>query len=117
MFFIVRFTLNRIIQIREKNRLKEQAAQKKPSSKEEKSQSIVRCAECGIHLPQSEAYYDGKDTFCSEGHMQLFQENARNTHPPSTQDDTNETEIKTPKDQQKTGHSDDWIPVFKSRFM
>ena len=90
VFFIVRFTLNRIIQIREQNRQKDQLKQTRTNSlKEEEPQSIVRCAECGIHLPQSEAYYDGKDTFCSEGHMQTFHEKSRN------------------KTQQKTGHSDD----------
>jgi len=81
VFFIVRFTLNRIIQIREQNREKERAGKKRQDfsdqANEPEPQAMVRCAECGIHLPQSEAYYDGKDTFCSEGHMQQFHEHVK----------------------------------------
>jgi len=95
VFFIVRFTLNRIIQIREQNRQKEQLNQKKQASsnRTEDTQAIVRCAECGIHLPQSEAYYDGKDTFCSEGHMQVFHEKSQNSqHQKNEETDTKKTE-------------------------
>lgn len=81
VFFIVRFTLNRIIQIREQNREQERVGknqQTKSNAKpDNQTQAIVRCAECGIHLPQSEAFYDGKDTFCSEGHMQQFHEKSK----------------------------------------
>ncbi|MBN2865440.1 MAG: hypothetical protein JXK16_05480 [Thiotrichales bacterium] len=75
VFFIVRFTLNRIIQIREQNREKERVGKNQQASNQKQdseTQAMVRCAECGVHLPQSEAYFDGKDTFCSEGHMQQF---------------------------------------------
>lgn len=71
VFLILKFTLNRVIEIRQRNR----EATQKPESKNPSDvdpQSMVRCAECGIHLPQSEAFYDGKDTFCSEGHMRDF---------------------------------------------
>ncbi len=71
VFLILKFTLNRVIEIRQRNREAEQKTdEKKPSDSD--PQSMVRCAECGIHLPQSEAFYDGKDTFCSEGHMRDF---------------------------------------------
>lgn len=72
VFFIVRFTLNRVIQIREQNREKARIAQNQQAPSKSEPQAIVRCAQCGVHLPQSEAFYDGKDTFCSEGHMQDF---------------------------------------------
>ena len=76
VFFIVRFTLNRIIQIREQNREQERVGKnqrtKSTTKDNPESQAMIRCAECGVHLPQSEAFYDGKDTFCSEGHMQQF---------------------------------------------
>jgi len=70
VYFIARFTLNRIIEIREKQR--QEALKKETPEQEEQPQEMVRCAQCGVHLPQAEAYYDGKDTFCSEGHMNQY---------------------------------------------
>jgi len=73
VFLIIRFTLNRIIEIRAKNApLKQDSL---TTEEQNKSEAMVQCALCGVHLPQSIAYFDGKDTFCSEGHMQEFQEN------------------------------------------
>lgn len=74
IFLIIRFTLNRIIEIRDKQRAEEikQQQQQNPTTDEDAHQEMVRCAFCGVHLPQSEAYYDGKDTFCSEGHMHEY---------------------------------------------
>ncbi|NPA71403.1 MAG: hypothetical protein GXO35_01115 [Gammaproteobacteria bacterium] len=69
VFFIVRFVLNRIIEIRE---AQNSAAEQDHSETTPLTEDMVRCAECGVHLPQSEAYYDGQDTFCSEGHMRAF---------------------------------------------
>ncbi|MCF6345476.1 MAG: hypothetical protein L3J00_03290 [Thiomicrorhabdus sp.] len=68
VFLIIRFTLNRIIEIRSKN----QSTEDTPIDSNATSESMVQCALCGVHLPQSNAYYDGNDTFCSEGHMQDF---------------------------------------------
>jgi uncharacterized protein len=78
VFFIIRFTLNKVIQIRDHN--KKLATD---SSEGKTAEAMVRCALCGVHLPQSDAYYDGKDTFCSEGHMNEFH-NEKSTH--STED-------------------------------
>lgn len=72
VFLIVRFTLNRVIEIREKQKQQELKQQEQQNTEKPQSQDMVRCAHCGVHVPQSEAYYDGKDTFCSEGHMQAF---------------------------------------------
>ncbi len=72
VFLIIRFTLNRIIEIRAKNAPVKQEESETPSLKE--SEAMVQCALCSVHLPQSIAYFDGKDTFCSEGHMQAFQD-------------------------------------------
>jgi len=69
VFLIIRFTLNRIIEIRAKNRAPESLDS---DANAEPPESMVQCALCGVHLPQSSAYYDGKDTFCSEGHMHDF---------------------------------------------
>lgn len=76
-FLVIRFTLNRVIEIRAKNReAQRKAAQPlEPPATEE---PMVRCALCGIHLPQSEAYFDGQHTFCSEGHMHEFQQQQQN---------------------------------------
>lgn len=79
VFLIFRFTLNRIIEIRDRQnaeKLKTNNTNPSDENQDEKnsSQQMVRCAHCGVHLPQSEAYYDGKDTFCSEGHMQEYHE-------------------------------------------
>lgn len=76
VFLAVRFTLNRIIEIRKKNR---ESLASEARKSEQKSQAMVRCAECGVHLPQSEAFYDGKDTFCSEGHMKAYHQKQRET--------------------------------------
>ncbi|VAW47980.1 hypothetical protein MNBD_GAMMA03-363 [hydrothermal vent metagenome] len=74
VFLIIRFTLNRIIEIRAKNApIKQEGL---TTEEQNKSEAMVQCALCGVHLPQSIAYFDGKDTFCSEGHMQEFQENS-----------------------------------------
>ncbi len=81
VFFIIRFILNRLIQVRQQNR--QAALDEIDATTQKDSESMVRCALCSVHLPQSDAYYDGKDTFCSEGHMQQFQLEKR-TH--STED-------------------------------
>lgn len=69
VFLIIRYGLNRIIEIRAQN--KQQDIEKIGADSSE-SETMVQCALCGVHLPQSNAYYDGQDTFCSEGHMSEF---------------------------------------------
>lgn len=70
IYFIIRFTLNRVIEIREKQR--QEALKKQEKENQPDPETMVRCALCGVHLPQAEAYFDGKDTFCSEGHMKQY---------------------------------------------
>jgi len=73
IFFIARFVLNRVIEIREKqNQQAMQSEKEQEAKRNDHPEEMVRCAECGVHLPQAEAYFDGKDTFCSEGHMQKY---------------------------------------------
>ncbi len=69
VFFIVRFTLNRIIAIREKQRQEEL---KQQATDEDNPQEMVRCLQSGIHIPKSEAYYDGENYFCSEEAMREY---------------------------------------------
>ena len=78
VYFVIRFTLNRVIEIREKQRQESLKQEQKENTPPRDPEEMVRCAECGVHLPQAEAYFDGKDTFCSEGHMQAF--HAKNKH-------------------------------------
>ncbi|MDY0136745.1 MAG: PP0621 family protein [Thiomicrospira sp.] len=62
-YFLLRLILNAIIRAR-----KNEDNQSQPATT---SHTMVRCAQCGVHLPQSEAYYDGRHTYCSEGHLRL----------------------------------------------
>lgn len=66
IYFVLRLVINVIVEARAK--LQDERSDK---GEEPPSQAMVRCAHCGIHLPQSEAYYDGQHTYCSEGHMKL----------------------------------------------
>lgn len=65
VYFLLRFLINHAIETRRKKGLDQQ------TEDESATQSMVRCAHCGVHLPQSEAYFDGQHTYCSEGHMRL----------------------------------------------
>lgn len=38
---------------------------------DQKSESMVRCAHCGVHLPRSEASLIGGETWCSHEHAKL----------------------------------------------
>jgi uncharacterized protein len=40
-----------------------------PSSKETKTGTMVRCAICGVHLPESEAISSSGRHYCSEAHF------------------------------------------------
>lgn len=32
------------------------------------SQEVAACAHCGLHVPKSEAFWQGPRAYCSEGH-------------------------------------------------
>ncbi len=34
-------------------------------------EDMVRCAQCGVHLPRSESHASGEKFFCSEDHLRL----------------------------------------------
>ena len=48
-------------------RLAAGAAERGPGAAED----MVRCAQCGVHLPRSEGVAAGGDFFCSEEHRRL----------------------------------------------
>lgn len=81
VFFALRFIINTLVEAREKN-----AIDKKTDS-EPSANAMVRCAHCGVHLPQSEAYFDGHHTYCSEGHMKLGPKVSHDMGPNNDQDD------------------------------
>ena len=43
----------------------------KPGQDDQKAESMVRCAHCGVHLPRSEASLIGGNTWCSQDHAKL----------------------------------------------
>ena len=45
----------------------------KPDAPEEAQKMMVRCAQCGIHLPQHEALPGRGGVFCGEPHRALFE--------------------------------------------
>ncbi|MBF6058454.1 MULTISPECIES: PP0621 family protein [Thiomicrorhabdus] len=66
LFILVRFTLNRVIEIRNKS-LQDEEPQ---SPAEEK---IVACHHCGLRIPESEAQFDGEHYYCSREHLEAEQ--------------------------------------------
>lgn len=43
----------------------------RPASREARGpEGMVRCAQCGIHLPRSEALLKGGRTYCSAAHLE-----------------------------------------------
>lgn len=87
VYFLIRMILNVIIEAREKT----QATPSRPAEPLD-SQLMVRCAHCGVHLPQSEAYFDGAHTYCSEGHMKAGPKFNPNETSKTKQAETQETE-------------------------
>ena len=74
VFLVVRFILNRMSEIREKRFQADLAAEGEENSDSEQSAEVmVKCAFCGVHLPQSEALKEGENTFCSQEHKKAFQ--------------------------------------------
>lgn len=87
VFFALRFILNVIVEARENSAAKRQSLQTKKTDSE--IHAMVRCAHCSVHLPQSEAYFDGQHTYCSEGHMKLgVKTNQETSTPQSASDDS-----------------------------
>lgn len=42
-----------------------------PSVRERTAEDMVKCAQCGVNLPRSEAIHSGGDFFCTPEHRQL----------------------------------------------
>jgi len=55
----------------ERNKQRKRSAQQKVSETEEKSERVIACRHCGVHIPESEGVREGKDFFCSEAHRRL----------------------------------------------
>lgn len=48
----------------------------KTAQDDQKAESMVRCAHCGVHLPRSEATLIGGNTWCSDDHAKLGVKNS-----------------------------------------
>lgn len=44
----------------------------KLSSPEQHSQKMVKCSHCGVHVAETEAVKKGEHFFCSQQHLELF---------------------------------------------
>lgn len=44
-----------------------------PSAKPPLAEDMVRCAQCGVNVPQSEAIFSRGEYFCGDEHRQLRQ--------------------------------------------
>lgn len=49
-----------------------QAKNNQTNQNQDSSEAMVRCAECGVHLPKSSAIKDGEHYFCSHEHQDSF---------------------------------------------
>jgi uncharacterized protein len=38
------------------------------------AEDMVRCAQCGVHLPRAESFMTGKEFFCSVQHQHEFRQ-------------------------------------------
>ena len=47
------------------------ASQDKPATPAKQPQDMVRCAYCGLHLPDNEAVVSHNASYCSEAHRAL----------------------------------------------
>ena len=47
------------------------ASPDKPAPPANPPQNMVRCAYCGLHLPENEAVVSGKASYCSQAHLSL----------------------------------------------
>lgn len=51
------------------------SAPRPPSPPQERVEQMAKCAQCGIHFPQSEAILSGDYPFCSEQHCAAWKQN------------------------------------------
>ncbi len=43
------------------------------------AEDMVRCEQCGVHLPKHESMFTGGKYFCSEEHLRLYSEDQNKT--------------------------------------
>ncbi len=44
-----------------------------PEKKPDTTEDMVRCLQCGVHLPAGECIRDGEHVFCSKAHRDSYQ--------------------------------------------
>lgn len=47
-------------------------SRKNPEKKQDISEDMVRCAQCGVHLPKSESIREGEQIFCCAAHRDAY---------------------------------------------
>jgi uncharacterized protein len=48
---------------------------KPPAESGNTAEDMVRCAQCGVHMPRSESLMSGQAFYCTPEHRRLHQEN------------------------------------------
>jgi|CryBogDrversion2_1035201.scaffolds.fasta_scaffold00051_9 uncharacterized protein len=48
-------------------------SRKIPEKKQDVTESMVKCLQCGVHLPAGESLRDGERVFCSKAHRDSYQ--------------------------------------------
>ncbi|HSC82164.1 MAG TPA: PP0621 family protein [Pseudomonas sp.] len=51
-------------------RLKPSPSAKAQTAREDAAAPMVRCAQCGVHIPQQQALAEGRLWYCSQAHLQ-----------------------------------------------
>jgi uncharacterized protein len=42
---------------------------RRPAAPDPNAEPMVRCAHCGVHLPENRALKDGSEWYCTQGHL------------------------------------------------
>jgi uncharacterized protein len=48
-------------------------SRKIPEKKQDVTENMVKCLQCGVHLPAGECIRDGEHVFCSKAHRDTYQ--------------------------------------------
>lgn len=43
-----------------------------PARKSQDTQAMIKCAQCGVHVPAPEAFSHNNQHFCSQEHMRIY---------------------------------------------
>lgn len=49
----------------------------RPPARARDGEKMVRCEQCGVHVPEGEAFFHKQLSFCSQEHQQVYLEDHR----------------------------------------